>query len=210
MSGPHHRFVASIKNYGLAYEDVLPEQFLPAMALVTSMRDPKFGDGMSSALRAAGFIATLKFKLKMTETEHDGVKIISYHFPVKGEYPGDDTNLRFNFVPSFAVVGESFVVASRPELIIDLIPELTKTPSDSAMSQAVWRGELYAHGAASAIEQNPDPFVTNTILTQGVGLTEAKQQVQTLTDWINTLGKFDITIDHDTDAYKFTVEWKLK
>ena len=78
------------------------------------------------------------------------------------------------------------------------------------LSQAVWRGEFYAHGVADALEQNPDPFVTNTILSQGVGLAEAKQQVQTLADWIDTLGKFDVTIDHDKNMYKFTVEWKLK
>ena len=97
MSGPHHRFVASVKSYGLAYEGALPEQFLPAMALVTSMRDSEFGNGMSSALRAAGFVATLQYKFTMHETEHDGIKIVSYRFPVNGKYLGDETNLRFNF-----------------------------------------------------------------------------------------------------------------
>ncbi len=209
MSGPYHRLVAverDEKPYGVA-----PEQVVPPFALVSSMRDPHFGKTASSALRSAALLASFQTGLKMTEEKYDGVTIVSYRFPEKGTFPGGDPgNLRFNFVPCFAVVGDSLVVSSSPGLVKDLIPELRKTPDPAKCSPAVWRAKTYATGLAATIRLNPDPVVTNAVLRDGVGLDEAKKQVAALADFTAALGALGLEIDHQPDAYQIKLEWKTR
>jgi hypothetical protein len=209
MSGPHHRLVAAQLDEKLY--PVAPDQAIPPFALVSSMRDPQFGKTATAALRAGAVLATFQTGLKMSEETHDGVTIVSYRFPEDRPFPGGDPgNLRFNFVPCFAVVGDSLVVASSPGLVKELIPELRKPPDPAGTSPAVWRARAYASGAAEFIRANPEPVVTNAILSEGIGLDEAKKQVAELAAWAATLGKVELSIDHGRDAYEIKVEWKTK
>jgi hypothetical protein len=156
-------------------------------------------------------LATFQVGLTMSEETHDGVTIVSYRFPENKPFPvGDPSRLRFNFVPCFAVVGDSFVASSSPGLIKELIPELRKAPDPAQSSPAVWRAKAYAAGAAEIIRDNPDPVVTNAILSEGVGLDEAKKQVAALVEWVATLGTAELSIDHQADAYQIKVEWKTR
>ncbi len=209
MSGPYHRVVAV--NTTETLYDKSPDVLYPAAAIVTSMRDPQFGKTATSALRAAGFVASTQTGVKMTDETHDGVKIVTYRFPEDKPFPNDTDpgNLRFNTAPSFAVVGEHLVVASRPSLIKELIPELRKPLDPAKSSTAVWRGKGYGNGAAEFIRNYPDALITNTVLTQGIGLDEAKKQVRQIADWLQTLGNPSLEIDHQTDAYELKFEWKF-
>ena len=49
----------------------------------------------------------------------------------------------------------------------------------------------------------------NTVLTQGIGLDEAKKQVRQIADWVQTLGNPTLNIDHQADAYELKFEWKF-
>lgn len=206
MSGPYHRIVA-------VHSDEKPysgyDAQVPPFAVVSTMREPQFGKSAASALRAAGLLASLQFQTKMTEETHDGVQIVSYRFPEKGKYPGDDDNIRFSFVPAFAVVGDYLVVSSRPGLIKDLIPSL-RQPQTPDPAAPVWRAKTYAKGLAESLKLVPDPLVTNAVLDQGVGLDEAKKQVDQLAAWVATLGTASLEIDHQKDAYQVQVVWKTK
>ncbi|HVK19723.1 MAG TPA: hypothetical protein VM533_22510, partial [Fimbriiglobus sp.] len=208
MSGPYHRLVA-VQRAERPYS-VIPDQAIPPFALVSSMRDPQFGKSAVSAMRAGAMLATFQVGLSMSEETHDGVTITSYRFPEKKPFPGngDPDNLRFNFVPCFAVVGDYLVVSSSPALVKDLIPELKKTPDPAKCSPAVWRAKTYAAGIAQTIRDNPEPVVTNAVLSEGVGLDEAKKQVAALADWVATLGAAGLSIDHGADAYEIKLEWK--
>jgi hypothetical protein len=209
MSGPYHRLVA-VQRDEKPYS-VTPEQAIPPVALVSSMRDPQFGKTAASAIRAGAMLATLQVGLTMSEETFDGVTIVSYRFPEKKPFPGGDPGkIRFNFVPCFAVVGDYLVASSSPGLVKELIPELRKTPDPAACSPAVWRAKAYAAGLAQTIRDNPDPVVTNAVLRDGVGLDEAKQQVAALADWVATLGAAELSIDHQADAYQIKLEWKTK
>ena len=206
MTGPYHRLVAvSEKEQPYA---VSPETPVPPFALVSTMRDPQFGKSASLALRAGGLLFSLQAGLKQSEETFDGVKIVSYRFPEKGKLDGDTTNLRFAFVPSFAVVGDYFVASSRPGLIKTLIPELKKPLDPTKSSAAVWRGKAYGSGASEVLRANPDPFATQAILSQGVGLDEANKQVQQLAAWLAQLGTGEVSFDHKTDMYNVQFEWK--
>ncbi len=209
MSGPYHRIVAV--HRGEKPYSVIPEQAIPPVALVSSMRDPQFGKTASSAIRAGAMLATFQVGLTMSEETFDGVTIVSYRFPENKPFPGGDPGrVRFNFVPCFAVVGDYLVASSSPGLVKDLIPELRKAPDPAKCSPAVWRAKAYAAGLAETIQANPDPVVTNAVLRDGVGLDEAKQQVAALADWVATLGAAELSIDHQADAYQIKVEWKTK
>ncbi|MFO0846995.1 MAG: hypothetical protein U0871_00340 [Gemmataceae bacterium] len=207
-SGPYHRVVA-VGRADKPYKTE-PGQPVPPFAVVSSMRDPQFGKTATAALRGAGFLASVQAGLKLSEETHDGVAIVSYRFPEDKPFPGDadPDRVRFNFVPSFAVVGDSLVTASSPAVIKALIPELRKPPA--AGSPAVWRAKGYAAGGADFLRSFPDPTVTRSILSENVGLDEAKKRTAQLADWVATLGAVELSLDHQAEAYQIRLEWKQK
>jgi hypothetical protein len=135
--------------------------------------------------------------------------VVTYRFPENKPYPGGDPeNYRFNFAPSFAVVRDSLIVGSTPGIVADLIPALKK-PIDTALSSAaVWRGRAYASGVADLIAAYPDQTVTTTVLTDGVGLDQARKQVADFVTWLRTLGEYELVVDHTAEAFEVRVEWR--
>jgi hypothetical protein len=164
---------------------------------------------MDAVIRGGAFFATFQTGWKMTEDTSDGVKIVSYRFPETDEPKFDDPQgLRFSFVPSFAVVRESLVVGSTPGIVKLLIPEL-KNESQSGGSPKVWRLKAFTAGAADATLANPESTITATVLSQGIGLAEAKEQVTAFLGWVRTLGTFELSIDHAEKMYRFDAQWKF-
>lgn len=208
MSGPHHRFVAverGTNQYKTASDTPLPE-----MAMVSSMKDPQFGKTMNTTLRTAAALASLGFGMTMSEEKVGDVDVVSYRFSETKSLPADPTNIRFSFVPSFAVVNGFLVVGSSPQLVKDLIPALKKTIDPAACSPAVWRNKVYGAGAASGLKARPEAVITSTVLSQGIGLNEAKQQIDQIAKFLNSLGTVGMTLDHTAAAYVFDVEWKKR
>ncbi|QEL18195.1 hypothetical protein [Limnoglobus roseus] len=204
-SGPYHRIVAA--NTGEKLYSVEPSQAIPPVAYVGSMRGEQYGDSMDSLLRAGGALAGFQTGWKMSEETHDGVTIVTFRFPEKGEPKFDDEEkLRFNAAPSFAIVGDNLIVGSTPGIVKRLIPELKKE-SKSAGSPVVWRASGFANGAGQLIASSPEATVTQAILTQGIGLAEAKEQTQKFAGWLKTLGHVDISIDHAAEMYEFKMAW---
>jgi hypothetical protein len=207
MWGPHHRIVV-LNQDGLPYK-TKPSERLPGFGYVTGMRDPRFGKSVDSILRAAGLIGSLQFGLRMAEEEHDGVKIVAYRFPEDRPFPDDPGNLRFNFEPCFAVVGDQFIAASSIEVCKKLIAEVRRTEKQAG-SRAVWRACGYAAGAADGLAALPDPLVTEAVLREGVGIEEARGEVDALVSWLRTLGTVRIEIDEQDTEYQFDVVWEYK
>lgn len=207
-SGMHHR-VVMVERGENQYKTV-PDFPLPEMALVSSMRDPKFGKDALATIRTAALLIGLQFGgLAMSEEKVDDVTILSYRFPEGKPLDADPTNIRFNFVPSFAVVGDYFIAASSPKLLKDLIPEVKKPIDPKGCSPAVWRAKGYGIGAAQMVKARPESSITGTVLEQGVGLDEAKKQLEQLAGWLGKLGTVGVSIDHGETAFKFEVEWQL-
>ncbi|MBX3401468.1 MAG: hypothetical protein KF873_22270 [Gemmataceae bacterium] len=204
-SGPYHRFVAA--HTGEKLYGVEPSQAIPPSAYVGSMRDAQYGESMEALLRAGGLIAGFQTGWKMSEETFDGVKLVSYRFSEKVEPKFDDPEkLRFNAVPTFAIVGDSLIVGSTPGIVKLLIPELRKE-SKASGSPAVWRASAFAGGGAKFLESNPEATVTQAILSQGIGLAEAKEQTKKLAAWLGTLGRFDVSIDHAAEFFEFKIAW---
>jgi hypothetical protein len=207
MWGPYHRIVVA-NNDTLPYK-TQPSDRLPAFAYVTAMRDPKFGQSVESIIRGAAILVTFQFGLKSVEETHDGVKIVGYRFPEDKPLANDPGGLRFNFEPCFAVVGDQFIAASTIAMCKKTIAEVKRTAEKSG-GAAVWRACAYAVGAASALASLPEPLITDAILEQGVGIEEARKQVNELVAWLRTLGTARIEIDERDTEYQFDVVWEYK
>ncbi|HEX4613478.1 MAG TPA: hypothetical protein VH092_35175 [Urbifossiella sp.] len=203
--GPHHRLV--VVNRATQPYKTRPGQVLPGFGYVASARDPKFVTGISAALRSAGLLASLQFGLKLVESEHDGVKIAAWRFPENKVLADDPDGLRFNFEPCFAVVGDSLIVASTVEVCQKLIPEVKRT-ADLPGAAAVWRAKGFAAGAAEVLAGAADPLITEAVLRTGVGLADARKQVEALTAWTRTLGTGRVEVDIGRDVYRVDAVWE--
>ncbi|MCZ2340178.1 MAG: hypothetical protein LC104_00095 [Bacteroidales bacterium] len=206
-SGPYHRFVVVNRPEKLyATEAGLP---IPAMAYVMSGCGQTFGPTVAAGFRAAALLVSLQNGLKMTEETIDGVSVVSYRFPENRPFLNDDANIRFSFVPCFATVGDTFIVSSHPGLLKDLLSELKKPAAPQSETAAVWRGRAFAQGGAEFIRTHPDQTITATILNTGVGLQEARQQVDALVAWLRTLGQYELSLDHGQKAFTLRFEWSI-
>lgn len=205
--GPYHRIV--VANAETLPYKTEPAVRLPAFGYATSMRDPQFGRSVESIVRGGAIIATLQFGLKSVDETHAGVKIVGYRFPENKPLADDPDGLRFNFEPCFAVVGDQFVAASTIAMCKKMIDEVKRT-ADKPASPAVWRGQGYAGGLAAAVAGLPEPQITEVVLTQGVGIAEARKQIAELTAWLRTLGTARVEIDERAAEYRFDVVWEYK
>jgi hypothetical protein len=134
------------------------------------------------------------------------VKCAVYSFNEKPSKPVDDPDgIRLNYKPTFAVVDRSFVVAGSPGAMAKLIPELKSTKSPG--HPAAWRGKVYAQGTADFLAAHPEPLITETVLNRGIGLNEAKHEVDTLLKWARTLGEAELTITHGPQAFTLALQW---
>jgi hypothetical protein len=203
--GAYHRFV--FVNTDTPPYKTEPGLKLPSFAYVTTMREPQFGKSVEGLLRGAGFLLSLSQGLKLVEETSDGVKLFGYRFAENKPYPGDDSNLRYNFEPTFAIVGNQFLAASTKELAKKMIVELRRTEK-VAGSAELWRAKSYAIGVADALALTPDATVSDVILRQAISLTEARKQVDQLAAYLRTLGTVGIELDESAKQYSLDVVWR--
>jgi hypothetical protein len=206
MWGPYHRVV--VANHDVRPYKTEPSLKLPAFGYVSSGGDPKFARSLDPVLRSAALVGTIQFGLKMTEHEHEGVKIVAYRFSEDKKLPDDPDGLRFNFEPCFAVVGDELVLATTVELGKKLITELKK-PRTGKASTAVVRGRLSAAGGAQALEGFTEPFVTDAVLGRGVGLADARKEVADLVAFVKTLGTVEAQLDVTDAEYRIDLVWEI-
>jgi hypothetical protein len=204
MWGPHHRLV--VVNHDTMPYKTMPSQRLPGFGYVATMHDPKFGKSLAAAIRSGALIASFQFGLKLVEVDHDGVKIVSYRFPEDRPLAQDPGGLRFNFEPCFAVVEDQFIAASTVEVCKKLIAEVKRTAKEPP-SPAVWRGRGHADSGSALLYALPDPFVTDAILSGGVGLDEARKRIDAIGEWLKGLGTVRIELDEKETEYRFDVVW---
>jgi hypothetical protein len=203
-SGPYHRLVVADVP-GDAYA-TKPRTPAPAAAVVLTLRDPAFGRTIAGALRAGALLATAQYKLRMSTVDVDGVKVVCYRFPEGVPLPGDadPDGQRFNAVPCFAVVDRFVVVASRPELVRAVLPELRRADGGHP---AVWRGRFDPAGLATFLERHPEPVIARGLLDQGLTLADAEGRAAAGLKWLAAAGATELTLDHRPDAYVVTLDW---
>jgi hypothetical protein len=204
-SGVHHRVVAAQPEVVPEYKTE-PQQRLPSVAFVTSMRDPAFAKSATAIIKGAAFALNQQATLKLWEGELAGVKVFGYSFPENGKFPDDPTKARFNYQPTFAVVKDQYIFATNKKLCKELIEIIQKEDQKPQSPNLQTRG--YALGLGDyAISQGRDTLA-GTILAQAIPLGEAKGQVEKLFQFLQQLGTLNVQTDYAAKEFRFDIEWK--
>jgi hypothetical protein len=207
MWGPRHRIV--VANHDERPYKTEPSLKLPAFGYVATARDPRFAKSVENVLRAAGIVGSLQFGAKMKEYEHEGVTLVAYRFQENKPIAEDPDGLRFNFEPCFAIVGDELVLASTLELGRKLVTELKK-PRSRQSNTAVLRGAANAKGVADVLVGLSDPLITDSVLSRGIGLTEARKEIAELVNFVRTLGAGRIELDVTDKEYRLDLTWEIQ
>ena len=225
QSGPHQRLVVALPLK--SPYSIKPEQPIPAFALVQEMRDKEFGKSMETILREGGLLASIQFNLKMVEEKHGSHKVVWYRFDEKSKLPGDDKNFRFNFSPSFCIVGDQLIVSSTAELAHDLCDSLeinavfdaittrkagtpSTAPAISYTSPATTRIALYAKGGAEVLRSLREPLLAQAILKQALPPEAARKQLDALIDLVERLGVLRMEIEYGPNDFRHVIRWQYK
>jgi hypothetical protein len=205
QSGPYHRFVAAAQEKcGYAKH---PQQTIPAFAYAISMRDPGFGQSLEAILRASALFAGGQYRLKMVEEEIDGVKLVGYRFPEDGSVPGDTQNIRFNFSPCFAAVGDQFFAASTIEFGREMVGVLKRPGGQAPAATTADVSRAYAAGVSALLKVLEDQILVQAALSASATLDEARQEVQAFINLLNGLGRLDMQTDYLPREFRFEVQW---
>jgi hypothetical protein len=191
-TAPYHRLVA-VNQPNRGYKRK-PKQVIPAFAFISELREPeKFGRSMDTVLRAGAFLATTQFKMTLLEEKHKGVDVVAYRFDEEAKLKQDVNDIRFNFSPCYARVGNQFIFCSTIELCRELIELLQKEQkSPAAAHPATERIKVYADGVAKLLEDSEDQAITQVILDQAVPPGEAREQVRAFFAFVRKLGSLNI------------------
>lgn len=214
MMGPYQRFVVAAQDKP-SYK-IAPAQQLPAFALVLEMRDPKgLKPIVDLALRGGAVAATAQFGLKYAEEKVGEHTLVSYRFDEARKIAQDTNNLRFNFSPCFAFVGNQFLACSTQELARELIAaldqeaagglEATGRPNNPASSRTLLAGA----GGAVVLRQLEEQLFVQAMLERALTPEAAKKQLQSTYDILQRLGtlSFGATYGAKEFRYDFELQW---
>jgi hypothetical protein len=209
QAGARHRFVAAYQPKG-AYKTE-PAQVIPAFALVTAPRDPEaFSKSLETVGRAAALFAGSPLKLKLDEETYHDVKIVGYRFVEDAKVQVDVNNLRFNFSPCFARVGDSWMASSTIELARELVDTLKKEASQpKKMEPTAIRTQFYSAGGVEYLKAIEDQLLAQTILAAAVTPEEAKQQVHLILELARKAGVLSLATTYESKEFHFDIELKL-
>lgn len=203
--GSFHRVVAvdqPDKHY-----NVKPTQPIPAFAAVLDVHNREtFEKDITPLLRAAGFLASTVggAKLTMTETKVKESTLISYRFQEDAKLPNYNGNYQFNFSPSFALVGNQFVISSTEGLGLELVT-LVANEGMSRASSSPLASNLYSEGGAQYLDGIADLLLAQTILDRAASPAAGRRQVQQLIDWVRKLGVLQSQMTYDDHQFKYEV-----
>jgi len=204
--GPYHRLVVAAQDE-TGYR-VRPDQIQPASAFVSDMRSPAYAEGMNAILRTAALVLGAQAKLKMSEEKIGDVTLVTYRFPEDGSLPADRGNVRFNFSPCFARVGNQFVIASSAPFARELVGILQSEPAGGSPRSTQMR--VYSAGGAALLKAFEDQLLTQTILDRAVGAEQAKKEAAAFVDWLRSLGRLEIDTEYGADEYRTDIRWRWK
>jgi hypothetical protein len=208
-AGAYHRVV--VVNQPKAGYKTAPKNNVPAFAVVSEMRDPEaFSKSANTILRGAALLfSTTQTKVKVVEEQHGGVALVGYRFPEEGKYKPDVNDIRFNFSPCFARVGNQFLVSSTLELGHEMVDLLKKEAEGSKKGQAASNTQqFFAAGVADVLQVVEDQLVTQMILGQAMQPDDAKAQVRQFIAIIRGLGAFNVRTEYQKDEFRY--DFRLK
>jgi hypothetical protein len=147
-------------------------------------------------LRTAGFFFSTQVSMKLfDETYHDS-KITGYRFVENTKNHGYDQGTLFNYSPSFARVGNFFVISSTIELCKDLVDELHQPQSPGEGDHADMRLHFSWSALGQAIAADRPRLSTELTLRHGGAVERVDDQINALLKLLDRLGILELTIHH--------------
>src|SRR5207244_9844355 len=133
-------------------------------------RDPQFAKTMETILRVVALLVGNPYKPRLFDEIHAGVKIVGYRFAENREVPDDPDNLRYNFSPCFATVGNQFVMASTVEFCREIVDLLQKEfeSSQSHWGPSPFHSKFYASGGVDLLRAFEEQVLGRIVLDQAV------------------------------------------
>jgi hypothetical protein len=208
MTGPYQRIVVAAQRQP-EYK-IQPTQRLPAFAFTLEMRDPKgFQATIYPAILAAAVGASTQLQLKSMEEKIGEHKLVGYRFPEDGKLAIDTNNLRFNFSPCYAFVGNQFLICSTLELGRELVATLDKEAKDETGHAATGRTLLSGAGGALVLQQLEEQLFVQAMLERALTPDTAKKEVQALLDILKRAGKLQLEAVYGAKEFRYDFELKF-
>jgi len=194
--GARHRFViASQRQPGYKSK---PKSSYPAFAIVAECTNPdQFSKMIAVPLRTAGFFFSTQVNMKLFDEPYHDSKITGYRFAENEKNHSYDQGALFNYSPSFARVGNFFVISSTIELCKDLIDELNQPPSaDGSADPADMRQRFSWAALGQMIAAERPRIATELTLRHGGASERVDDQINALLKLLDRLGTLELTIQH--------------
>jgi hypothetical protein len=208
-AGTYHRFVVAAQaKPGYTAE---PQQRLPAFAFVTELREPEeFAKAMETVLRGAALFATTQVKLRLVEETAGGCQIVGYRFREDEPLKGDVNDIRFNFSPCFARVGDQFVWCSTIELCRELVGILQKEGEHPGGDAAAVHSRVYAAGVADLLGRIQDQLVTQAVLERAVPAETAAAEAKAFLALLLRLGDLTSEARYGENEFRYDVRFPVR
>ena len=188
---PYSRTVLAFQPQ-VGYTKKKPRTALPAFAMVFELREVAFAKTLDSSLRAAALFGN-QLGLKLAEETYHETTLVAYRFDEDKELRQDVNDIRFNFSPCFATVGNQYLVCSTIELAHELVDQL-KAEAKAGVPPVTTKNSVsfFAPGIADILGQYEDQLVTQTILDQAVSVADAKEQIKTFLQLLRKQGTMSL------------------
>ncbi|HQR06425.1 MAG TPA: hypothetical protein PLN21_06360 [Gemmatales bacterium] len=194
--GARHRLVIATQRQS-GYKS-RPKTAYPAFAFVAECTNPdQFSKIIAVPLRTAGFFFSTQVNMKLFDETYHNSKITGYRFAENEKNHGYDQGSLFNYSPSFARVGNFFVISSTVELCKDLIDEIQLPTSASSVGDHADLRQRFSWSALSQAVAAERPLLVSLLtLRHGGAVERVDDQINALLKLLDRLGTLDLTIHH--------------
>jgi len=194
--GARHRIVIARQRQS-GYK-AKPKTAYPAFAFVAECTNPEqFSKIIAVPLRTAGFFFSTQVNMKLFDETYHNSKITGYRFTENEKNHGYDQGGLFNYSPSFARVGNFFVISSTVELCKDLIDEIQLPTSAAGISDHADLRQRFSWSALSQAVAAERPLLVSLLtLRHGGAVERVDDQINALLKLLDRLGTLDLTIHH--------------
>ena len=182
-----------------------PKIQVPAFAAIFQLKEPKrFGPILEEAWqKALGLINFTRGQqalpgLVLDRPEHAGVKFTTSRFP-KPEAEGKGEDIRFNFSPSLALLGDYAVLSSAESLTRDVIDALKAEGAEAAQAMAGTDSLMTIDGKGTArmLKANRENLVLQNMVKEGNPRAQAEEAIDTLVRIIGWFGELNLAVGGD-------------
>lgn len=197
---PEIRLVLAAQDYEPEYG--VPSVALPALAVVFRMKDPKQFVPMAEEAwqKALGLINFTRGQqalpgLILDRAEYQGVRYSVAAFSTAGLTEEERKDIRFNFRPVLAPVGEYLVLSSTEQLARDIIDALRKEdPRRARLPGRHFVLETNREGLLRLAQANREALIRQNMVEQGHDRQRAETDINNLLALISLLGELRLEL----------------